>query len=165
MATLLLIRHGPAEDHRPGHADAARALTPEGRGRTRAAMKGLVARGLAPDRGLSSPYRRAVETMDCLAEAAAEATGKVFPMESWEGLQPDGDPAAAEAWLRDRAAAAGAGARLAVTSHEPFLSLLIARLTGRRVDVKKASCTVVEWRPEGWRFVEHLRPSDLRGEA
>ncbi len=164
MATLLLIRHGIAEDWRPGTADAGRALTAEGWIKTRAAMKGLVALGFVPDRGFTSPFRRAVETMDCLAEAAAEASGKVFPMESWEGLQPEGDPAAAEAWLRHRAAAAGAGARLAVTSHEPFLSLLIAHLTGKRVDVKKASCTVVAWTGDGWRFVKHLKPSDLRGE-
>lgn len=164
MTTLLLIRHGLAEDGRPGLADAGRALTPEGWIRTRAAMKGLVALGQVPDRGFTSPYRRAVETMDCLAEAAAEASGRVFPMESWEGLQPEGDPAAAEAWLRQRAATAGADARLAVTSHEPFLSALIARLTGTRVDVKKASCTIVAWSGGGWRFERHLKPSELRGE-
>jgi phosphohistidine phosphatase len=164
MATLLLIRHGIAEEWRPGVADAGRALTAEGRIKTRAAMKGLVALGLVPDRGATSPYRRAVETMDCLAAAAAEATGKVFPMESWEGLQPEGDPAEAEAWLRERASKAGSEARLAVTSHEPFLSLLIAHLTGKRVDVKKASCTVVAWTGEKWRFERHLKPSELRGE-
>ncbi len=164
MATLLLIRHGVAEAWRPGTADAGRTLTGEGRIKTRAAMKGLVARGLVPDRGCSSPYRRAVETMDCLAEAVAEASGKVFPMESWEGLEPGGDPAAAEAWLRARATAAGPQARLAVTSHEPFLSLLVAQLTGKRLDVKKASCTVVEWTGEGWRFVKHFTPAELRGE-
>ncbi|MFN8012363.1 MAG: histidine phosphatase family protein [Holophagaceae bacterium] len=164
MATLLLVRHGPAEEGRPGLADAGRALTPEGWIRTRAAMKGLVALGFVPDRGCTSPFRRAVETMDCLAEAAAEASGRVFPMESWEGLQPEGDPAVAEAWLRQRAAAAGADATLAVTSHEPFLSLLIAHLTGKRVDVKKASCTVISWSGGGWSFVKHLKPSELRGE-
>ena len=43
MTTLLLIRHGIAEDPRSGQQDADRALTEEGWVRTRAAMKGLVA--------------------------------------------------------------------------------------------------------------------------
>ena len=55
MTTLLLIRHGIAEDWRFGHPDAERALTEEGWEKTRAAMRGLVALGHVPDRGISSP--------------------------------------------------------------------------------------------------------------
>jgi phosphohistidine phosphatase len=165
MTTLLLIRHGIAEEFRPGHQDAERALTPEGWLKTRAAMRGLVALGLVPSRGISSPYRRAMETMACLKEAAmARDASHAFPVGVWEGLTPDGDPGEAEAWLRQLMGGAGETECLAFTSHEPFLSSLVAQLTGRRIEVKKASCTVVEWMGGGWRFVRHYAPSELRGD-
>lgn len=165
MTTLLLIRHGIAEDYRPGLTDAERALTAEGWLKTRAAMRGLVALGHAPSRGISSPYRRAMETMACLKEAVLAQDGAgVFPVGVWEGLVPDGDAGEAEAWLRQLMGGAGADERLAFTSHEPFLSSLVAQLTGRRIDVKKASCTEIEWLGGGWRFVRHYPPAELRGD-
>jgi phosphohistidine phosphatase len=165
MTTLLLIRHGIAEDYRPGLPDAERALTPEGWVKTRAAMRGLIALGHVPARGVSSPYRRALETMACLKEAAmAAATGNAFPVGVWEGLAPDGDPGEAEAWLRQLITGAGEEECLAFTSHEPFLSSLILRLAGRGLEVKKASCTVIEWTGSCWRFVRHHPPAELRGD-
>lgn len=163
MTTLLFIRHGIAEEFRTGLADVERALTPEGWLKTRTAMRGLLALGHLPSRGISSPYRRALETMACLKEEAS-ALGQGFPVGVWEGLAPDGDPGEAEAWLRQLMTGAGEDECLAFTSHEPFLSTLIAHLTGRHLAVKKASCTVVEWMGGGWRFKRHHPPAELRGE-
>ncbi|MBK7293545.1 MAG: histidine phosphatase family protein [Holophagaceae bacterium] len=157
MTTLLLIRHGIAEDPRPGQRDADRALTEEGWGRTRAAMKGLVARGCRPTRGFHSPYRRAAETMTCLQEAAG-----AFPMESRVDLMPDGQPPQVDLWLRGLMAEAGPGEVLVLISHQPFLSDLVFHLTGREVDVKKASCTVIRWENAGWRFERQYQPAELR---
>ncbi|HWQ08350.1 MAG TPA: histidine phosphatase family protein, partial [Holophaga sp.] len=92
MITLLLIRHGIAEDGKG--SDAERALTVEGWERSRAAMKGVVKRGYVPTRGVSSPYRRAAETMVCLQEATPEG----FPVGYWDGLRPGGNPGKAEDW-------------------------------------------------------------------
>jgi phosphohistidine phosphatase len=161
VTTLLLIRHGIAEPHRSGQGDAERALTDEGWLKTRAAMRGLLALGHAPSRGISSPFRRALETMACLKEAAGSHG---FPVGVWEGFAPDGDPAEAEAWLRQLMTGAGEDECIAFTSHEPFLSCLIEHLTGCRLDVKKASCTVLEWMGSGWRFKRHHPPAELRGE-
>jgi phosphohistidine phosphatase len=161
MTTLLLIRHGIAEDWRPGQPDMERALTEEGWARTRAAMKGLVALGLAPDRGISSPYRRAMETMACLKEASPS----LFPVGVWEGLTPESDPAAAEVWLRTLMRGAREGERIAFTSHQPFLGELIHRLTRREVEVKRASCTLVEWREGAFHYAGHHPPKALRAEA
>lgn len=158
MPTLLLIRHGLAEDPQPGQRDSERALTQEGWVRTRAAMKGLVARGYRPTRGFHSPYRRAAETMACLQDAAG-----AFPMESTLGLVPEARPAEADLWLRGRVAEAGAGEVLALVSHQPFLGDLVFQLTGRSVEVKKASCTVIRWVDGTWRFERHLTPAELRG--
>jgi phosphohistidine phosphatase len=158
MTTLLLIRHGIAEDLRPGQKDADRALTVEGWAKTRAAMKGLVARGHLPTRGFSSPYRRATETLVCLHEAAGP-----FPAETHVGLMPDGYAAKVDLWLRGLLAEAGDAEALALVSHQPFLGELIFHLTGRDVEVKKASCTVLRWENGTWRFEQQYQPSELRG--
>lgn len=160
-ATLLLIRHGIAEDPRPGQLDADRALTSEGWTKTRAAMRGLVAHGFAPTRGVTSPYRRAGETMACLQEAA----GCPFPVETWEGLEPHGDPGVADLWLRSLMAGLGEGEVVALTSHQPFLGELVFHLTRRSLEVKKASCTVIRWDAGLWSFERHLTPSELRSGA
>ena len=155
MTTLLLIRHGIAEDLRPGQRDADRALTREGWSKTRAAMRGLVARGHVPTRGFSSPYRRAMETMACLQEAAG-----AFPMETTLMALPEGRVAQADLWLRGLAAEADG--TLAVISHQPFLGELVFHLTGQNLEVKKASCTVIRWEDGAWRFERQFQPSELR---
>ncbi len=157
MTTLLLIRHGIAEDWRPGQPDMERALTEEGWARTRKAMKGLIALGHVPNRGISSPYRRAMETMACLKEASPV----LFPVGVWEGLTPESDPTEAEAWLRILMRGAGAEERIAFTSHQPFLADLIHRLSGQDLEVKKASCTVVRFKEGAFRVEGHYGPKDL----
>jgi len=158
MTTLLLIRHGIAEDPRPAQKDSDRALTEEGWRKTRAAMQGLVALGFKPTRGYNSPYRRAAETMTCLQEAAG-----AFPMETSLGLVPEARPAQADLWLRGLMAEARATDVVALISHQPFLGELAFHLTGRSLDVKKASCTILRWEGGTWRFERHCQPSELRG--
>jgi len=158
MTTLLLIRHGIAEDPLPGQRDADRALTKDGWARTRAAMRGLVSHGFVPTRGFNSPYRRAAETMACLQEAAG-----AFPMETRVDLMPDGRPPKVDLWLRSLVAEAGDRDAIALISHQPFLSDLIYFLTGQSHDVKKASCTVIRWEGGAWRYERHYQPSELRG--
>jgi phosphohistidine phosphatase len=158
MASLLFIRHGIAEDPGPGQRDADRALTAEGWAKTRAALRGLVARGYLPTRGVTSPYRRAAETMACLQEAA----GRAFPVEAWEGLAPHGEPGAAELWLRSLLAGLDGDEVVALASHQPLLGELVFHLTRRSLEVKKASCTVVRWENGLWRFERHFTPAELR---
>lgn len=160
--TLLLIRHGIAADPGFGRADADRPLTEEGWRRTRAAMKGLLKAGWRPDGACTSPYRRAAESLACLQEAVLKAGAGAIPSDSWAGLTPEGDAAAAEAWLRTRLRAAPAGHVLAVFSHQPFLGELVYRLTGENLEIKKASCTVVERQGEGWALREQFGPAELR---
>lgn len=158
MTTFLLIRHGIAEDPRPGLKDAERALTEEGWTKTRAAMRGLVARGQVPTRGFHSPYRRAAETMACLQEAAG-----AFRAEPCTDLVPAGRPAQVDLWLRGLAAEAGPRETFALVSHQPFLGELIFHLTAREVEVKKASCTLIRWEGGAWRFERQYQPAELRG--
>jgi len=161
VITLLLIRHGIAEDLRRGQRDPDRALTTLGWDRTRAAMRGLVLRGYAPVRGISSPYRRAAETLVCLKEATAEG----FPVACWEGLEPEADPAAAEQWLLGLMAESQPFDTIALVSHQPFLSELIHRLTGAVPEMKRASCAVLHWNAGRFELAAHFSPAQLRGEG
>ncbi len=160
MPTLLIIRHGLAEDFHPGLKDSERALTEEGWAKSRASMQGLVRRGFTPTRGFHSPYRRAAETMTCLQEAAGP-----FPMESCLGLLPGAPPSETDLWLRGLMAEAPPAAVLALISHQPLVSELVFHLTGRSLDMKKASCTVLTWEQGGWQFQAAYSPSDLRSGA
>lgn len=161
MTRLLLIRHGFAEDWRPGLPDMERALTEEGWAGARAAMKGLVRRGLAPRRGISSPFRRAMETMACLKEASPEA----FPVGIWDGLTPESDTGEAEAWLRTLLRGAGEDEILAFTSHQPFLGALLLRLVREHLSFRQASCAVVIWDGAGFALERHYLPEELAAEA
>lgn len=158
MITVLLIRHGIAEDSKGSDPD--RALTAEGWEKTRAAMKGLVKRGYVPTRGISSPYRRAAETMVCLKEATAGG----FPVGYWDGLKPGGHPRKAEDWLLGELAEMKEFDVLALVSHEPFLSTLVRHLTRRSLELKKASCTVLHWDGKALAFAAHFTPAELREE-
>jgi phosphohistidine phosphatase len=161
MITLLLIRHGIAEEPRPGRRDCDRALTAEGWEKTRAAMRGLVLRGYVPVRGVASPFRRAAETLMCLKEATPDG----FPVGYWEGLEPEGSCGMAEAWLMAQLSEAQPFDTLAVVAHQPFLSHLIRHLTGADVDMKKASCAVLHWNGGRFELAVHFSPAELRGQA
>ncbi len=156
MATLLLIRHGIPEEYLAGFADMDRALTPEGWVQAHAVMQGLVGRGLRPQRGFHSPYRRAVETMACLHEAAGG-----FPLEVAPNLTPGGSHEQAGLWLRGLFAETPPDHVLAVVSHQPFLGKLVFRLTRQHTDMGRAHCVVLRHDQGLWHFVEHLSPADL----
>ena len=77
--TLYLLRHGIAEEHRPGLADADRALTADGVRKTELAAAGMKRLGLSPDRILTSPLRRARETAEIVAaELCPELEIQIF---------------------------------------------------------------------------------------
>ena len=131
-STLLLLRHGIAEEPRPGLADGDRALTERGRIRTRSVLDQLVALGLTADRLLCSPLLRARQTAE-IAVAAGWAPELTLTAE----LAPGG---VALARLPQWCEACG-GDSLALVGHEPDLSTLAARLIGAPIgslDLRKA---------------------------
>ncbi|WP_243335602.1 SixA phosphatase family protein [Mesoterricola sediminis] len=161
MITILLIRHGIAEDRRPGMRDAERGLTAEGWEKTRAAMAGLVRRGYVPARGVSSPYRRAAETMVCLREATPQG----FPVGCWEGLEPEASVAAAREWLDLIVGQAHPFETIALVSHNPFCPALVRALTGQDAAFKKAGCAVLHWTGGRFHLAALFTPAELRGDA
>jgi len=124
---LLLFRHGIAAERAdtrvdPGAgadagADAQRALTAEGRSRTRAVAAQLMRLGLGAERLVSSPLVRARQTGEI-----AVAAGLAPRLELDGALAPGGDPLPL-VWE-------SSCSRLVLVGHEPDLGLLACRLLG-----------------------------------
>jgi len=156
---LFLLRHGIAEDPKPGESDALRALTAEGRRKLKEVLEVARRAEVEPTLILSSPLKRAIET----AEIASKVLGYQGTILKSDALQPDSDPQ--DAWHEIRANRTEQSVLLA--GHQPLFSLLTAYLLGApstRVDFKKAGLlklTVDSFPPHprailGWYLVPKL---------
>jgi phosphohistidine phosphatase len=136
---IYLLRHGIAEEPRPGHPDPERALTSEGREKLRRVLQQARRASVAPSLILSSPYRRALQT----ADVAMEALGYTAKVVRSRALTPDASPS--DVWEDIRARKEETAILLA--SHEPLMSSLAAFLLnspGLQVDMKKAALMRVD---------------------
>lgn len=151
---LFLIRHEKAEE-RGAKPDAERALTPDGIARLHASLPGIrkyLERGLPI---LSSPFVRARETADPIAESL----GSKVEIAPWIA---DGDRSGLRA-LTTRSNS------VAVVGHEPYLSEWIRDLTHETVTVKKGSVTCLrqvagdakQWELLWYRTAAELAEDDL----
>lgn len=135
-STLLLLRHGIAEDAGPatGYEDAPRALTQEGIARMRLAAAGVRALDLSVDAVISSPLVRCRQTGEIVAEAL--------------GLEPAQDPRLAPGMdidgVEDLLIEHPGAQTVLLCGHQPDLSLLVAALTaGGSVEFRKGSLAVL----------------------
>ncbi len=118
------MRHGPAEDHAVSGKDFDRALTASGRDRVKDVARALAAEDEAPHLILSSPLVRALQTAEIVAATTKlEHGGSVLVRRT---LEPSGD-----AYALAMECLAGEGKRVMLVGHEPDLSDLAARLSGR----------------------------------
>lgn len=130
---LFLLRHGIAEDPKPGQSDSLRALTSEGRGKLREVLEVARHAKVEPTLIISSPLKRAVET----AEIASKTLGYEGEILRSDALQPDSNPEAVWHEIRGHRTEAS----LLLAGHEPLFGLSAAYLLGApsaRVDFKKA---------------------------
>ena len=136
---LYLLRHGIAQDQRPGEPDSSRPLTAEGQKKLASVLRRAYESGAEPSLILCSPYLRAVQT----ARAAAEifhCEGEVIQTKC---LTPDGIPQ--HIWNEIREYRSEPAILLA--SHEPVLSQLVAYVLGSltlRVEMKKATMVRID---------------------
>jgi len=136
---IYILRHGVAETARPGTPDERRALLPEGKQKVRDVVRRARSAGLSPDRILTSPYRRALET----AEVAAEALGHRQELVRVNTLAPMGSPEQVWDEIRQHKDCA----RILLVGHEPLLSQVIAYLLSApalQVDFKKGALARVD---------------------
>lgn len=140
---VFLLRHGLAVDRsKPGFKkDADRPLTPKGKQRLWRVAEAMEEMELEFDAILTSPFVRAMETADIIAEAY-ELRNKLIPTEH---LTPNGNP---KLLLEELAQLEPAPRNLLLVGHEPYLGqligLLVAGNTNAIIDLKKGSLCKLE---------------------
>ena len=134
---LYVLRHAIAvpRETEGFRRDSDRPLTAAGSRKLRRVVRGMKALGLFFDRILTSPYLRARQT----AEIVANEMGAEKKLEQTSHLAPDGDPRALIRLVNSRCAAGGS---VLLVGHEPYLSELISVLvsgnTRTAITMKKA---------------------------
>ncbi len=127
--TLYLLRHALAAKRGPAyHPDSQRPLVPKGARKMKRIAKGMAALDVAFDALLTSPFLRAKQTAEILAEVYKAKKKLVLADE----LTPEGNPR--ELIKRINRDYRGAEAVLLV-GHEPYLSQLISTLLTARPDL------------------------------
>jgi phosphohistidine phosphatase len=154
---LFLLRHAIASPavSRAGFADSKRRLTPEGRKKMRRAAKGMKTLGLDFDLILTSPYQRALQT----AEIVAQVFRATPRMALSEYLKPTGR---SEELIRQILRSDRLPDDVLLVGHEPglsnLISLLVSGSAGCCVTMKKGGlcklattalkagrCATLEW--------------------
>ncbi|MDQ6663733.1 MAG: phosphohistidine phosphatase SixA [Acidobacteriota bacterium] len=145
---IYILRHGIAEDQKPGFSDADRALTKEGREKLEAVLKRAAEAGLSPSTILTSPFLRATQT----AEIAAKTLKHISTPVRTDALIPSSSPRAVWDEIREYRSAD----QLLLAGHEPLLGQLVSYLLGApslQVDMKKAALVRIDL--EGFRGEPH----------
>ena len=139
---LYILRHGIAvERGAPGVTkDADRSLTPKGERRLWRITEAMAALELTFDLILSSPYLRARQT----AEIVAEAFKARKKLELLDSLTSEGDPKTLIAHLNGLQPAPES---VLLVGHEPYLSGLVSRLVsgndGLAVELKNGGLCIL----------------------
>ena len=146
---VVFFRHGLAHDRAdPGcPVDAERALTDEGRRRTKRAAAGLLGLNVRPSRILVSPFVRARQTAELVADCAALPWGRIVVAPA---LLPDAPPYAVFQLL---ASFEGDDGCVVCVGHAPQLDRAIALALGTprvvtRLKKAGAALLVVERPPQ-----------------
>jgi len=119
---LYIIRHAIAVDEATSDyaSDSERPLTDKGRKKMRQIAKALRSLGVEFDLILSSPYIRACETAEVLADVFKMKNKIVFS----DHLIPEGNPELLIGEINEKHTVDS----LAIVGHEPYLSALIGSL-------------------------------------
>jgi len=128
---LYIIRHAIAVNEGTAEfEDSQRPLTDKGRKKMRQIAKGLRTLGVEFDLILSSPYLRAQETAEILADVLKMKKKIVFS----ESIIPESEPEKVIADINESYSVDS----LAIVGHEPHLSALIGLLTANNpnIDIK-----------------------------
>jgi phosphohistidine phosphatase len=141
MKTLLVMRHAKSDWDASYGGDHDRPLNERGVRSARIMGRVLTEAGLAPDLIVTSTAVRARSTAALASEAGSwKSETRLEP-----ALYGSGTDTAVEV-----AAAAPDVSRLMLVGHQPTWSLLVAALTGERVEMKTATVAVIEFEMEQW---------------
>jgi phosphohistidine phosphatase len=135
---VYVLRHGIADDAKPGEPDSSRALTAEGRKKLASVLDRAKKAGIAPAVILTSPYLRAKQT----ARMAAQAFSCEGSVIETSALVPSGSPELV--W--DEISEYRSEEQLMVVGHEPLLGELVSYLLDSpslRIDMRKAALVTI----------------------
>ncbi len=160
---LFVIRHAIAADAEPGQDDSARELTHKGARRFRRAVRGLRELDWCFDRVITSPWTRAVQTVELLKPVTDGPTIATDLL--CDKPRPELFALIAETTTPQHKRHA-----TAVVGHEPWLSELVAWLTfgdphhSEAIEIKKGGIVWLEGTaiPGGMKLRALLTPSLLR---
>ncbi len=152
---LYLLRHAKALPRQSGITEENRYLTEEGRERFHQAALQLKEQGMNPDRILTSPLVRSVQTTEILASVL----GFSGPLLVEPRLAPGFDRHQLARLLKEH----GETKEMVVVGHEPDLSLLVTSLLGIKAhfNLKKGDAVAIELNAKG---KASLRWRTFRGE-
>ena len=137
---VYLLRHGIAENGKPGAADSSRALVPEGKKKLKEVLSVAKSAGARPTLVLTSPFRRAMETAEIAVAVLGLRTEDLVQMQA---LIPTGDVGGV--W--DEIRVYQEEASLLLVGHEPLFSRLFAYLLGEPellVEFKKGALARID---------------------
>ncbi|HMC56690.1 MAG TPA: histidine phosphatase family protein [Gemmatimonadaceae bacterium] len=141
---LLIVRHADAGDKeefaKTGKPDSERPLSDKGRRQMEGAVEGLVALVPECDTLVTSPYVRARQTAEIVAQEYD------CPVQEATSLEPERSPEGFARWCRDNARDAEL---IIAVGHEPHLSTLATWLmTGddeSHIELKKGGACLLEF--------------------
>jgi phosphohistidine phosphatase len=156
---LYLFRHGIAEEAHPGQPDSERALTPEGKRKLRTVVKTAMQADVAPSLILTSPYKRALQT----AQIVADVMKYKGDLLRTDALLPPSRPEAVWEEIRVHREEP----QVLMAGHDPLFTDLAGYLLGfpnLRIDFKKGALLRIDFEkfpaaPQGtlkWMLVPKL---------
>ena len=130
VMNIYLLRHGIAmvRNDLDVENDSERPLTPKGKRQLRQIAAAMKKMGLRFDLILSSPYLRAKQT----AEIVAESLKLTKRLKYSDALAPDGSP---KILIQQLTESKSAPENILLVGHEPYLSCLISLLTTGGLDL------------------------------
>ncbi len=152
MKTLLILRHGEAEQGIPKH-DLERALKKHGEQEAQAAGAEVRRRGIQLDLIICSAARRTQQT----AKRAAQTVAYNGPIEKLETLYLSGIPQ----HLEVLAGLNSACQNVLLVGHNPDLEDLVNRLTGEYTPLTTGALVGIDLNTDSWKTIS-ASPGTLR---
>lgn len=152
---VVVFRHGlaVAPEAWESSDDGSRPLTRLGKDKTEQAVNGLLKLVECPQMIVSSPYVRAIETAEIVANAFGFSRKRILVSDRFV---PDGDPGESLAFVESLSAA-----RLVVVGHNPNLSRMVALAVGLHpesgISLRKAGAALVRKPGADGRQTWHLQ--------
>lgn len=152
---LLLMRHAEAAPLGSGHTDETRPLTRWGHSQVKLIGDELRRRSVEVKAVVTSPYMRARQTGNLLAEHLEVPVVESSPILGSRGIAPKIEPLV-EQYVSSKC--------LVLVGHQPDMSLLATALCGASVPFSPATVAVFDWSdPDEARFLWSISPNDLPG--